>query len=331
MRPRWSRRAFLQSMAACPLAAPAVGQAQPVRIGVVFYRVRPDQLAGPTPFFLVTALRDGMRHLGWREGRDIAFEWRTADGNDEEVPAIVAELLRSGVHLLALSGNNIVEGAMRLTRTVPIVMLASTSPVESGLVATLSRPGGNITGVAQLSQPELVGKRFELLKEAAPRTTAVALLHDGITRELDAARAQGRRVGVKVVPYAVDTTLQLHDAMRDARQRRCDAVSVETSYAIAPAVHREIKGIVMQYRLPMIHRFREAVVSGHALMSYAPDPLDDYRRASAIIDRILKGAKPGEIPVEVANRFYLDVNVKLADSIGWKIPAAVIARADTVI
>jgi len=326
-----ARRAFLRSLVAFSLSPAAVAQTRAIRIGVVFYRVPREQLAGSPQFFLATALRNGLRDLGWRDGRDIVFEWRSAEGKEEDIPAILAELLRLGVDLLALSGNNIIEPAMRLSRTIPIVMLASNSPVEDGLVATLSRPGGNVTGVAQLSQPELVGKRLELLKEAAPRILNVALLHDGITRDLTQARAQASRLGLTIHPYAVDTTAQLHEAMRDAARRRADAVSVETSYATAPAVHPEIRTVVERYRLPMIHRFREAVISGHALMSYAPDPVDDYRRACVIIDRILRGAKPGEIPVEVANRFYLDVNLRLAESIGWKIPASVVSRADTII
>jgi putative ABC transport system substrate-binding protein len=276
-------------------------------------------------------LRNGLRDLGWREGRDIAFEWRTAHGNDEQVPAIIAELLRSGVDLLALSGNNIVEPAMQLTKTVPIVMLASTSPLESGLVRSLSRPGGNVTGMTLNSQPDLVGKRLELLKEAAPGIRSVALLHDGITRELEEARAQANRVGLRLFTYPVDGAQQLDEAMRNAAQRRVDAVSVETSYLTAPAAHPEIRKVVERYRLPMIHRFREAVTGGYALMSYAPDPVDDYRRACVIIDRVLRGAKPGEIPIEVANKFYLDLNLQLAEAIGWKIPASVVARADTII
>lgn len=302
------------------------------RVGVIFYRVPPSQMtSGTKPFFLAQALQEGLARLGWKEGDNIAYEWRTAEGQDDRVPGLVRELLSSGVDVLALSGNNIVEPAMRLTRTVPIVMLASTSPLESGLVPSLSRPGGNVTGIALNSQPELVGKRLELLREAVPGIRRVALLHDGITRELADAHAQGRSIGLDLFPFAVDNAAQLHDAMRKAAALRTQAVSVETSYAVAPAAHREIHSIVLKYRLPMIHRFREPVAAGFALMSYAPDPLDDYRRACVIIDRILRGARPGDIPVEVTNKFYLDVNVALAQAIDWKIPASIITRADNVI
>ncbi|HUQ28183.1 MAG TPA: ABC transporter substrate-binding protein [Usitatibacter sp.] len=302
-----------------------------VRIGVVFYRVPRAALASPPRFFLAEALRSCLRERGWMEGQNIAFEWRSAEGREADIPAILEQLVASGVDLLALSGNNIVAPAMQLTTTVPIVMLASTSPLESGLVRSLSRPGANVTGMALNSQPELVGKRLELLKEAAPGIRSVALLHDGITRELEQADTQGKRLGLKLVAYAVDDARQLQEAMRDAARLRVDAVSVETSYVTAPSTHPEIRNVVEKYRLPMIHRFREAVAGGFALMSYSPDPVDDYRRACVMIDSILRGRKPGEIPIEVANKFYLDVNLRLAESIGWKIPASVVARADNII
>jgi putative ABC transport system substrate-binding protein len=300
------------------------------RVGVVFYRAPIAALRTPPSFVLAAALRTELRELGWTEGYNIRFEWRSAEGRDERLAGIIDDLLRAGVDLLAVSGNNIAEAAKAATRTVPIVMLASTSPVESGLVRSLSQPGGNVTGVTLNSQPELVGKRLELLKEAAPRVRRVAMLHDGITRELADPKRQGARIGLDLVTYAVDSRAQLYQAMDAAMRSGAQAVSVETSYVTAPDTHSEIRAIVERYRLPMIHRFREAVLSGHALMSYAPDPLDDYRRAAAIIDRILRGAAPGSIPIEATSRFYLDINLKLAEAIGWKIPESIVARADHV-
>ena len=302
-----------------------------VRIGVVFYRPPQAALTSSPPFFLADALRSGLRDRGWVDGANVRFEWRSAEGRDDRIRPILEELLASGVDMLALSGNNIVEPAMKLTRSVPIVMLASTSPVESGLVASLARPGGNVTGVALNSQPELVGKRLELLAEAVPGLRRVALLHDGITRDLAQAHGQASRVGLELMPFGVDTSAQFREAMKSAAARGAQAVSIETSYVTPPSTHPEIRAMVDAYRLPMIQRFREAVVSGHALMSYAPDPVDDYWRAAVIIDQILRGTRPGEIPVESSGKYYLDINLRLAQSIGWKIPRSVIARADNVI
>jgi putative ABC transport system substrate-binding protein len=304
---------------------------RPMRIGVVFYRASQASLTASPSFFLADALRAGLRDRGWVDGTNVRFEWRSAESRDDRIQPILEELLASGVDMLALSGNNIVEPAMKLTKTVPIVMLASTSPVESGLVPSLARPGGNVTGVTLNSQPELVGKRLELLAEAVPGARRVALLHDGITRELTQAHEQAARVGLQLMPFAVDTAAQFRDAMKVAAARGAQAASIETSYVTAPSTHPEVRAMVTMYRLPMILRFREAVLSGHALMSYAPDPVDDYRRAAAIIDRILRGARPGEIPVETSGKFYLDINLRLAQSIGWKIPSSVIVRADNVI
>jgi putative ABC transport system substrate-binding protein len=328
-----NRREALGLLIGGTACARAAAQVRLMRVGVVFYRVPQADLTGPKLFFLAEVLRAGLRDLGWTENRNIEFMWRSAESRDERIAPILRQLLDAGADVLALSGNNIIEAAMRLTSTVPIVMLGSTSPLESGLVRSLSRPGGNVTGVTLNSQPELAGKRLEILKEAAPGIARVAVLHDGLTREnaIEAVRDQAARVGLDAVFHAVDNSPQLHESMRRVVAMRAQAISVETSFATAPSMHPEIRSIVERYRLPMIHRFREAVASGHALMSYAPDPLDDYRRACVIIDRILRGARPGDIPVEATNRFYLDVNLKLAESIGWKIPASVISRADTVI
>jgi putative ABC transport system substrate-binding protein len=320
-------------LAGAALVPRALAQATGVRrIGVVFFRVPRATLVSTSPVFApAETLRSGMRDLGWTEGRNIAFEWRSAEGNRNGISVVVKELVDAGVDLLALSGNNIVEAALRITTKVPVVMLASQVPHELGLVASLARPGGNVTGIALNSELELVGKRLELLKEAAPGIRRVAMLNDGGVSDVAPLEAQGARLGLKVLFHAVDSTSQFHDAMRNAARARVDAVSVETSYAVSPAALTEIRRAVQKYRLPMIHRFRGAVASGDALMAYAPDPLDYYRRACVFIDKILRGAKPGDLPIEVADRFYLDINLKLAESIGWKIPAAILARADRVI
>ncbi len=327
-----TRRLGLVALAALTWAPSAIAQQRhAMRVGVVFYRAPPSAL-GPSPsFFLAAALRDGMRALGWVEGRDIAFHWRSAEGDERQIPLLIDELVKMPVDLLALSGNNIIAAGRAATRTIPIVMLASNAPVEEGLISALAKPGGNVTGMTNLVQAELVGKRLELLKEAAPAATTVALLHDGITRELAAAHAQAASLGRKLLTFAVDNAGQLREAMRGAKEAGAGAATMETSYGTAPETHPEIAALVLRYRMPMIHRFREAVTSGHALMSYAPDPLDDYRRACVFIDRILKGAAPGSLPIEVADKFYLDVNLRLANQIGWRIPPSILARADNVI
>ena len=325
------RRAFLEWLGTAPFAATAATSG-PRRVAVMFFRVPRATLHATTPaFYAAAALRDGMRELGWTEGRDMAFNWRSAEGQRERIPVLLRELVDSGVDVLALSGNNIIEPAMRITTKIPIVMLASYSPVESGLVASLARPGGNVTGMALNSEEELLGKRMELLKEAAPVIQHLAHLHDTSIVDAKPAAALASRLRLKLLPYPVGSAGDLHEAMRRAVRSGADSVAFDSAYAVEPSAHQEIRTVVEKYRLPMIHRFRSVVVAGSGLMSYAPNPVAYYRRACAMIDRILKGERPGEIPVEVVNQYYFDLNLRLAESIGWKIPPAVVARADNVI
>jgi len=303
------------------------------RIGVVFYRVPVADISGANPFFLVRVLRESLARLGWTEGRTIEILWRSAQGSNARVEEIVVELIRERVDVLALSGNSVIEAAKSRTRRIPIVMLGSTMPVESKLVESLGRPGGNITGIAETPMTELFGKRLDILRQAAPNARRVALLHDGIQTPaaLSQSEAMAAGVGVALLPYPVDTARQLEDAMREAAASGAQAVYSDTSYGIAPAEQPQIRAMVVRHRLPTIHRFGHIITAGFGLMAYEADVREEYRRAAVFIDRILRGADPAGLPVEQGIKHRLSINVKLAESIGWKIPPALLLQADEIV
>jgi putative tryptophan/tyrosine transport system substrate-binding protein len=322
-----SRRAFLFGSALMVLAAPLTAMAQPAgkvaRIGVL----RP----GSSPDRFVEAFRQGLRELGYTEGRDILIEYRWGDGSPERLPALAAQLVSLNVDVIVVAGNEVIRSVTDVTSSIPIVMPVSTDPVGRGLVASLGRPGRNVTGFASLNE-ELPGKWMELLREMVPRISRVAVLWDP---DSDAGQLNGSRVGAQALGLQLLISSARHGddigtAFSDAERNRAEGLVVLGSPFLF--THRtRIVALAAKHRLPTIYHQREFVVGAGGLMSYAADFEDLFRRAAGTVDKILKGAKPGDLPVEQPTKFELVINFKTAKALGLTIPPSLLARADQVI
>ena len=279
------------------------------------------------------AFRQGLRELGYIEGKNVAIEWRAVEGKRERQPALAAELVRLKVDVIVTVGSGDTRDAKEATASIPIVMIQAGDPVGSGFVATLARPGGNITGLSNL-RPELSGKRLELLKEIIPRLSRVAVFtspsspdYGQVLKELD--RAAGP-VGVKLQYLDIRSPKDFEPAFNAAAKGRADAVLVRVVGPVLSPHRREVAEIAVKTRLPVIYE-RTAEVEAGGLMSYGVNIPDLHRRAATYVDRILKGAKPADLPVEQPTKFELIINLKAAKQIGLTIPPSVLARADKVI
>ena len=307
------------------LAAPLVAEAQQVkivRLGVLLFGT-PDTDAFP-------AIRRGLGALGYVEGRNILFEHRYAEGRPERLPDLAGDLVRSKPDLIIAAGGDVAPFAKRATGTIPIVMITSADPVQGGLVASLAHPGGNVTGVTFVSS-DLAGKRLQLLKEAAPSVTRVAVLWnpnhpDG---EFPATLAAGRSLGVQVQSLEVRGRDDFTDAFAAANRERMEAVIVVSS-RLMTLNRARILDLAAQNRLLLVSGWGPWAAEG-GLLSYGPDLDAVIRRSATYVDRILKGAKPSDLPVEQPTRFELVVNLKTAKAFGLTIPPSVLARADEVI
>jgi ABC-type uncharacterized transport system substrate-binding protein len=322
-----SRRAFVSTLTGGLLAAPRAAEAEQLskvpRIGVL----EANRLLGPD-----TAFHDGLRQFGYVEGRNIAIEWRWAGESAERFPELAAELVRLKVEVIVATNNPAVAAAQKATTTIPVVMVLATDPVRLGFVSSLARPGGNITGLT-IQSPELAGKRLQLLKEIVPNLTRVAVLWD--------PTEPGRRQLVKEAELAAPTlglqilTLQARDA-REVRgaftamtKERVGAVLVYGSSLLA-AQRAAIADLAAKNRLPTMCVAQEWMDAGF-VMSYGASLNDMYRRAPYFVDRILKGAKPADLPVEQPIKFELVINLKTAKALGLTIPQSLLVRADEVI
>jgi putative ABC transport system substrate-binding protein len=281
------------------------------------------------------AIRLALRELGYIEGQDIATEYRYAEGKRDRYPELAAELVRLRVDILVVAGADpVVQAAKNATKTIPIVMGgAGSDPVEIGLVESRARPGGNVTGLTNLTG-ELGGKRLELLKEAVPKVTRVAVLHDPATL----AGVQQVKEVLPVAARALKLTLQLWEVraaddfervFAALNKQRPDGLYVSLG-PLMNANRKRIADYALKSRLPSIHVRREFVDAG-GLMFYGADLADSYRRVAYFVDRILKGAKPADLPVEQPTKFELVINLKTAKQIGVTIPPDVLARATKII
>jgi len=280
------------------------------------------------------AIRLALRELGYIEGQNIAIEYRYAEGKQDRYPEIAAELVRLKVDIIVATGGNVlVRAAKNATKTIPIVMAgAGLDPVEAGLVESLARPGGNVTGTTNLSI-ELGGKRLELLKEAVPKVARIAVLYDPVTpggvRELkEVLPAAARALGLTVRSWEVRDADGFEKVFALSKQRP-DGLYV-TSGPLMNANGKRIAGWALKSRLPSVYSRRESVEAG-GLMSYGADAAASYRRVAYYVDRILKGAKPADLPVEQPTKFELVINLKTAKQIGLTIPQSLLYRADKVI
>jgi putative ABC transport system substrate-binding protein len=309
------------------LAAPLAVEAQTGKvphIGVLRQGFSPDPL--------VEAFRQGLRELGYVEGRNIRIEYRWAEGRAERLPELAADLLRLKVDVIVAAGVE-ARAAKSATTTVPIVMPVSTDPVRGGLVARLSRPGGNVTGLASLWD-DMPGKWMELLREALPGVSRMAILRDpgnpASAGHVRAAEAAARSLNVRLQVLSAGRPDDLAPAFADAAAKRAEAIIVLPSAFLFGSRARVVE-LAERYRLPAMYQQREYVVGSEGLMSYGPDLHDMFRRAASYVDRILKGAKPADLPVEQPTKFELVVNLKTAKTLELSIPQSLLARADQLI
>lgn len=317
---------------AAPLLAAGQNDKKTYRVAWVLAVSTPAEMAGPNPTHSLTrAIVHGLRDLGYVEGRNLIFDRRSAEGRPERYPAIVAELLRLKPDVIVMTGIQGPRAAKEATRTVPIVMCGVNQPVENGLVESLARPGGNLTGVTGDSGAEEEGKRLQLLKNAIPQLRRVAYLSTGRTWEGlmgGAVRNAARSMGLEVV-HAEHLTGDLKATFAALGRQRPEALiasSTPDTFAHRP----EIARFAAEQRLPGIYPFTAMAEAG-GLMAYAVSTQPGRTRCVHYVDRILKGAKPADLPVEEPSRFELVLNLKAARALGLTFPQSLLLRADRVI
>jgi putative ABC transport system substrate-binding protein len=280
----------------------------------------------------IEAFRLGLRELGYVEDKNMVIEWRFGEGKLDRLPALVAELVRLKVDVILSAGAAVTRPAKDATRTIPIVMAQDTDPVGNGFVASLARPGGNITGLSSYSA-ELNGKRLELLKEIVPRLSRLAVVgestYPGNAQSLREVELAAAAFGVKLQYLDILGPKDFETAFRAAGKGRADAILVLQS-AVLNSQRKEIVDLAIKSRLPAIYYAAEWMEAG-GLMSYATSITDLYRRAATYIDKILKGTKPADLPVEQPKKFEFVINLKAAKQIGVTIPPNVLVRADKVV
>ena len=328
-----ARRKFIETLAggllASPLAAEAQQAAKTPRIGYVSLNaVANSHLRG--------AFRQGLRDLGYVEGRTVVIEYRDAEGKPERLAAFVAELVALKVDVIVTGGGSPTAlAAKQATKTIPIVFASASDPVMDGLVASLARPGGNVTGSSNLN-PELVGKCLEQLKQAVPGVSRVAVLwQPGAAGErtgkdmLQGAVVAGLALEVRLQFLEARGAVDVDRAFSEMTRARAGALTVLAS-AMFFSERRRLLDLAAKNRLPAVYTQREFVDAG-GLMSYGPNLADLFRRAATYVDRILKGAKPADLPVELPTKFELVINLKTAKALGLTIPLSLLQRADQVI
>ncbi len=280
-------------------------------------------------------IRRHLRELGHIEGQNIATEYRYAEGKVDRFSELAADLVRLKVDIIVVAGGyRVMRAVMNATKTIPIVMTGGgIDPVEAGLIESLARPGGNVTGVTNLSG-EITGKRLELFKEAVPKLVRVAILHDSATgppREVkDILPAAARALSLTVRPWDLRSAGDFEKVFATLSKDRWDGLYVITAGPLIRNNLNRIVGFALKSRLPSVYNNREAVDAG-GLMYYGADLADSYRLVATYVDKILKGAKPSDLPVEQPTKFELVINLKTAKQIGLAIPPNVLARADRVI
>jgi putative ABC transport system substrate-binding protein len=281
---------------------------------------------------LVEALRQRLRELGYQEGRNLSIDFRFAGGKLETLPLLAAELVRLNIDVIVASTTPAIQAAQKATNTIPIVMSTVGDPIEAGFVVSFAHPGKNITG-RTTQAPELMAKRVQLLKEAVPKLTSIAVLLD--TRNthevlgLREAAAAGKILGVKLRSFEVRGLEQIETAFAAAARDKVDGVMVFEN-AINNSFQKRIVDLSSKYRLAGIYPFRDFTEDG-GLMSFGADIIDNYHQAAVYVDKILKGAKPADLPVEQPTKFEMVVNMKAAKAMGFTIPQSILLRADRVI
>jgi putative ABC transport system substrate-binding protein len=308
-----------------PLTTAAQPSANVPRIGYLF--------PGPRGFWLsIEAFQRGLRELNYVEGQNIAIEYRFAEGNPEQLPELAAELVRMRVDVIVADGTQAALAAKHATTTIPIVMRGVTDPVQSGLVTSLARPGGNITGATTLAA-DLSGKRLELLKEIVPNLSRIAVLWNArssaMALRVKAAEVAAKELGVALQSVGVQGPGDFDRAFAVMTQERPDALLVVTDTLIF-VQRSHILDFATTNRLPALYEMRDFMGEG-GLMTYGPSLIDSQGRTATYVDKILKGAKPADLPVEAPMRFELVINLKTAEALGLTIPPTLLFQATEVI
>jgi putative ABC transport system substrate-binding protein len=322
-------------VALCLLAAPFAAEAQ--QAGKV-YRIGVLSSGGPEQeSFLQATLRERLRERGWVEGQNLVVEWRYAEGKYERAPELVDELVRLKPDLLMTRGGPVTTAAKRAIATIPIVMWGITDPVGIGVVASLARPGGNLTGLSDDQDPEITGKRLQLLKQVAPTVTKVAVLTrvppsatvPRVTSYENASEAGAKALGLRLRWWPLQGPDDIDRAFTAIVREGFRALAVP--YVPVTWIHRrQILDLAVRHRLPAIYWHRTYVLDG-GLMAYGEDEREVPRRLAVYLDKILRGAKPADLPVEQPTKFEFVINLKTAKALGLTIPQTLLLRADEVI
>ena len=323
------RRAFIATLAGGLLAAPLAPGAQPTgkiyRIGFL----SPSTSADPS---ILDAFREGLREFGYVEGRNIAIASRWAEGKYDRLPGLAAQLVGLKVDIIVATAVPAIRAAKEATRTIPIIMAVVVDPMATGLVASLARPGGNITGLSSMA-PQITGKQLEMLKEVVPKASLVAVLWNpanaGNAPQIQQAQDAARALGVRLQPLGARGSSEIDSAFATMTSAQAGAVIVLVDAMLLD--HRtQIADLAARRRLPAVYGLSDHAEAG-GLMAYGPNRLGIVRRAATYVDRILKGAKPGDLPIEQPTKFELVINLKTAKALGLTIPPSLLQRADQVI
>ena len=316
------------------LTSAPLTEAQPVaklpRVGVLSAGSPPPRAPSPAS---LDAFRQGLRDLGYVEGQNIVLEWRWAEGREERLPDLAAELVSLNMDLIVATTTRAVQAAQHATRTIPIVMAVSADPVASGFVASLARPGGNITGMSIMA-PEVSGKRLELLRDIRPSISRVAVLlnpaQPGSRIDVQGLEGAAQALGLQLSIVEVHSPDAFASAFAAMRREGADALLVLPDPLLLDRYRSDIAALALQHRLPAMYGWRMWVEVG-GLMSYGPRLPDLFRRAAYYVDRLLKGATPADLPVEQPTQFELVLNLKTAEALGLTLPQHLLVFADEVI
>ena len=327
------RRTFLATLVGGLLAAPLAAEAQPreklPRVGYL----SPGSPSEPLRRRRLEAFRQGLRELGYVEGQNIVIEPRWAEGKYDRYPALAADLVRLKVDVIVPVGGAATQAVQQATRTIPIVMSLVLDPVGSGLVPSLARPGGNVTGTSFMG-PDLVGKQLQLLKEVVPKVSRVALLRNPANPAsapgLHEAEAAARALGVRLQALEARNPQEIDSAFAAMTRERAGALLILAD-PIFGNQRRQIAELAAKRRLPGIYVGTPEYAEAGGLMVYGPNELDLNRRAAIYVDKLLKGAKPADLPVEQPTKFELVINLRTAKAIGLTIPPSLLQRADQII
>ena len=327
-----NRRKFFIALGAGALASPFASFAQREgkvwRVGFLATRRRPVS----SDFDFMGPFTQGMRERGYVEGKNLSVAWRFADDQRDRLPGFAAELVQLNVDVIVVQGTPSITAAQKATTSIPIVMTASTDPVAAGFVTSLAHPGRNITGLSNLSEV-IFSKHLEVLLNMVPKLTRVAVLvnpsNPNHTTILKTVQAAAQKVGIKVLPLESRNPKEIDAAFATMAREKAGAVIVAAD-AVFEQQQSHIAGLAAKYRMPSISLRREFAEAG-GLMSYGQNQAEAFRHVATYVDKILKGAKPGDLPVEQPTRFELIVNGKTAKTLGLAIPQSVLIMADKVI